>query len=958
MQKFLEIVVDDLHNRFGQDLYKQCLVFPNNRTIRFFEKELKKKSVAAPILTPYQTTINRLFEDNSDIELADDTELLLMLYKQALKSDVTSDSFDKFFSWGNLLIGDFDDIDKYLADAQLLFTNLSDLKEIESLFLDYTDEQIDVIRQFWKSVPTQNDKKYQQDFVKFWSKLHVLYSDFKETLTQAGKGYQGMIYRDVYQNIQANGTDILSNYDNFIFIGLNALNKVEEEVLSTLNKSNKALFYWDYDNLYVDKEYHQAGFFIRRNLLKLPNAIDNKIAFNNLRGKLIKTINTTSNQTQLEYVAQIILDKSSESATKNDNKTSTAIILGDETLALPLLSMCKPEDVNVSIGYPMGYSQWSRIINSLGDLYKNNKIDDKQKLFFQKDVSQLLLSPIINKSIKNVGETLTNWEKNNKYTIAINDLPKDPIFDKLFDFREEFDDALNSITQVVQLINNNSSAVNNESFIETIDNECYNLIIDFLTSLKEYSLAQNVKLGSSIVFKLLNSEIKASDVPFQPNPESTIHIIGLMESRGIDFDNVIITSVNEGMLPTKSASNTMIPYNLRKGFGLPTTEQKDGMFAYYFYRSLQRATDVTLIYSNVTEAKSTAEPSRYIHQLEAEGSFEITKTTLAPQISIPNFTERIIRKDEKLIQFMVDKFVTGDKAFSASAFNDYNNCKLKFYFKSIAGIKEPDQASSDIDNRVFGNIVHKALELLYTSFVGKEVTADAIEAMLKDKKLIETKTDEAFAQDWFMKEVSQIQYTGISATVKQVVIKYIYQILKFDKSRAPFTIISLEKWIDMPFNVEINNLQQAIRIGGFIDRLEEKDSVLYPLDYKTGKVENSFIDISQLFDQQTNSKTKGVFQTFIYSMLTEYITDQAKTICPGLLFIKHIHQKDFSFNINQKKVGDVTSYTPYRNDFESGLRLMIEEIFNPEIPFSPTEKEPKESCDYCPYSSFCKRVPV
>ena len=957
MQKFLQIVVDDLYNRFGQDLYKQCLIFPNNRTIRFFEKELKKKSVKAPILAPCLTTINRLFEDNSDIKLADDTELLLILYKQATKENITSDSFDKFFSWGNLLLGDFDDIDKYLADAEKLFTNISDIKEIESLFLDYTDEQIEVIRQFWKSVPTTNDKKYQQDFLKFWTKLNVLYSNFKETLLASNKGYQGMIYRDVYDRIAQNNISILGNYDNFIFIGLNALNKIEEEVLYSIHKQQKALFYWDYDNLYVDKEYHQAGFFIRRNMQKFPNAIDNKLLFNNLRNKTINTVNTTSNQNQIEYVAQAIANERSENAKIGDNHTTTAIILGDETLALPLLSMCNPKDINVSIGFPMGHSQWSRIVNSLGELYKNSKIDNGKKLFYQKDISQLLLSPFVSTNISNVSDLLSGWERDNKYTISAKELPNEPLFNTLFKYREDFDDALDSITNVLSLINDNNKNSNN-GFVETIDNECYKLINNFLVSLKEYSVSQSVKLGSSIIFKLLNANIKASDVPFDPNPDSNIHIIGLMESRGIDFDKTIITSVNEGTLPTKSSTNTLVPFNLRKGFGLPTTEQKDGMFAYYFYRSLQRSSKVTLIYSNVTEAKSTAEPSRYIHQLEAEGSFTITKQTISPQISIPSFTERTIVKDAELIKKMDEIYVSGTKAFSASAFNDYNNCKLKFYFKSIAGIKEPDEASKDIDNRVFGNIVHKALELLYNDYIGKEITANHIDTIIKDKKLIDEKTDQAFADDWFKKDVKDIQYTGISATVKQVVKKYIGEILKFDKKRTPFTIVSLERWIDMPFAVTIDDKEKNIRIGGFIDRLEEKDNVLYPLDYKTGKVENSFVDIQQLFDQETNSKTKGVFQTFIYSMLTEHISNREKTVCPGLIFIKHIHRKDFNFNISQKKVGNITSYTPYRNEFESELRKTIEEIFNSEIPFSPTIKDEKESCAFCPYSGFCKRVAI
>ncbi len=951
MRKFLTEVVDDTCKKFDNKLYNNCFIFPNNRTARFFNRELIKFRDGEPIILPKQTTINTLFESRSTLKVADDNQLLFILYNVYKNIDAEIGAFENFYPWGQVLLNDFDDIDKYLVDVKKLFSNISALKEIDVLFDDYTNEQIEIIKAFWINFSQEKGSAYRTNFMRFWNNLALVYDNYTATLRRAGLAYEGMIYREIYNQTVESGVEIWNDSDIYVFIGLNALNLAERKTLDLLHKANKARFYWDYDIYYSADDYHQAGYFIRRNISQFGQELPESI-FNNFFDKDICTINTTSDQAQIEYVV-------SEIQKNYDSDKDIAVVLGNEDITMQLLVMLNSKMINISMGYPLALSKTSMLLDNINILQQNALFREHNVIFATSDVINILSSVLVINQFPDLNKMKEKWIKENRSYIRKSDIGNSAIVDLLFDYPKSTESRIIQIDNIIDKLRDfrdKEDPATETKFDKILEDFAEKTVRDCLQKLIEQYKLYTIELDRKVFFKILMSEINAVEVPFNPNKTAKIHVMGLMETRGLDFDEIYMLSVAEGILPVKNSAQSLIPFNLRTGYGLPTSEHQDAMFAYYFYRSLQRSKKITLLYNSQTDDNGTGEPSRYIQQLKSESGMEISDIVVTPEVSIPFFKERVIEKSDAIMNKLCEMLVTDStsKPFSPSILNDYNTCKLKFFYKKVAGITDPDIIADSIDARIFGNIMHKALENIYKDSIGEEISAEQIDGFAKNKDLINRVIDNAFATEWFgEKENRKSEYLGQSIIVRGVIEKYLLQMLTIDTKRAPFTLVNLEQWIDQDIDITVDEKPQKVRIGGYIDRLEMKDGKYYAYDYKTGREERDFKTIESLFSDLENSKTKAVFQTLSYCMLTKSEYGNNIEVAPGLIYLKTIFSDSFSTELKFGRE-KVKSYAPFETEFEERLRMLFEEIFDRNVPFTPSEKV--DVCNNCIYNSFCKRV--
>ena len=431
--------------------------------------------------------------------------------------------------------------------------------------------------------------------------------------------------------------------------------------------------------------------------------------------------------------------------------------------------------------------------------------------------------------------------------------------------------------------------------------------------------------------------------------------MGILETRLLDFENLYITSINEGVFPKTDASLSFIPYNLRRGFGLPTIEHQDAIYAYYFYRLLQRAKNVTLIYNSKSDGMQTGEMSRFLYQLKFESGFKIKEKSLRYDINITQPQEITIEKTEEIIK-KLGKFLSsqqGSKYLSPSGLSTYLRCKLQFYFRYIAEIREQDELSEEIDAPLFGNILHQAMDYLYKNFIGKQVDKESIETISKDKQQISQAIDQAFKDEYF-KTANKVKYTGKNIIIRKIIEKYIYQILKIDQQITPFEIISLEDKYEIEVPVTTNGTFEMVKLGGKIDRVDKVNNHIRIIDYKTGNDKLEFKTIEALFSEKKVDQNSAVFQTFLYSKFYLENKKPVLTITPGIYSARKLYDKNFDYRIFNKGLKSyIDDYNSVKDEYFQNLTNLINEIFDPSASFTQTEET--RNCEYCPYRKICHR---
>ena len=695
MKPFLKTVAEDLYRQFDGKLDNIAVVFPNKRAGLFFNEYLLECSGNAPIWSPQYLTISELFEQNSNYVKADNILLVSKLYKEYVRPRRTDESeeeyrksvesLDSFYYWGEILIRDFDDIDKNLADAKKLFSNISDLHAMGTGKDTLEPEQANAIKSFFKNFDADNMSDIKKNFKNLWERLYAIYSSFKESLRKINVAYEGMLYRDVVER----GEELTFKHDKYIFVGFNALNGAETKLFDILKKQGKALFYWDYDKHYTANTFHEAGLFMRKNLEKFPNALKED-CFNNLSCKKnVKVVSTDTDNIQARYVARWL-----DSNLTGDN-VETAIVLCDEMLLEPVLHSIPSkanghtlESMNVTMGYPISNTPVYSLVKQLVDLHTRGW-SEKHNSFNLNYVCKILKHPYIIQGSENAVKLYTELVKNNVFYPTDEQLHKDGFLSLVFKRSSDNGEWIDNIISIIYTIAVNRTAVAEER------NQMYDLLFSEAI-MKVHSQAQRLKalhsagelnLQLSSIGKLFMRMLVSMSVPFHGEPVVGLQVMGLLETRNLDFKNVILLSVNEGSLPKASGENSYIPYNLRRAFGLTLSEQRDSIYAYYFYRLLQRADNVTLVYNNSASEKNRGECSRYILQILGENLFDVEKVALSAKQESCEIEIKEINKTPEMIKRLRERF---DKGFCAnamemtpSAINKYINCGHSFFYYYI-----------------------------------------------------------------------------------------------------------------------------------------------------------------------------------------------------------------------------------------------------------------------------------
>ncbi|MCK4699570.1 MAG: PD-(D/E)XK nuclease family protein, partial [Bacteroidales bacterium] len=717
--------------------------------------------------------------------------MIFELYNSFRQEKKSEESFDEFYHWGEMLLSDFDEVDKYLVSAKELFRNLSDLKEIEDRFSALDKEQIEVIKQFWKWFEPEEKSVHQEEFVSLWEVLYKIYSGFKSKISNEGLAYEGMLYKQVAEKI-INKQNLELKYSSYIIIGFNALSKAEDRLFEYLRDSGKAEFYWDWDKYYLDegKEFQEAGFFISKNRKKYPSA-ELDFTFNYMldKSKKIEFIGIPSEIGQTKIIEQVFRESYGEIESLDHN---TAIVLPDEHLLMPVIYSLPEEisNVNITMGYPVKNTPVYGLVCNLIELQRSlRNRSGRNPVFYFKHVLPILYSHYIQdvarEEVKTIEQNINS--KNIMYWSPGKEV-KNQLLRIIFTVVEKVEDMSPYLLEILEYFHKQDTNEETEnSRFSTLERE---YIYNVYTSIKRLDdiikAAKGIRLSLDIYSRLLNRYMSDMKIPFSGEPLSGLQIMGILETRTLDFENVVILSMNEGTFPRSRPRYSFIPFNLRKGFGLPTIEHQDSIYAYYFYRLIQRARNISLIYDTSSGGLKTGEMSRFLTQMKYDKEIEITERVLGYKISIEKNDPIRIFKNKKTLQILSEYLVKNNKEgryLSPTALNMYLDCSLKFYFKYIAQLKEPDEVIEEIDPMIFGNLLHHSVNLLYKPYEGKIVDLQIIKELINDRNKIRDFVNRSFIEIWFEndnKKMDKLEISGKSMVIRDVLSKYVVTMLETD----------------------------------------------------------------------------------------------------------------------------------------------------------------------------------
>ena len=921
MQSFLQLVAHDLYAKIGNDLSRTALIFPNKRANLFFNEYLAGES-DQPIWSPAAMSISDLFQKLSVQKSGDPIRLVCELYKVFKEETQSQETLDDFYFWGELLISDFDDVDKNMVDADKLFSNLQDLKNLMDDYEFLDKEQEEAIQQFFQNFSIERRTELKEKFISLWDKLGTIYHHYRENLTELGIAYEGMLYRNVIEQLD---TDQLK-YDKYIFVGFNVLNKVENEFFRKLKDAGKALFYWDYDIFYTQQiRKHEAGEFLKRNLGEFPNELPESFFDTFKEPKKIRYISASTENAQARFLPEwikMITDNHSQIAEEKEKEN--AVVLCNEALLLPVLHSIPQEvkNVNITMGFPLAQTPIYSFINAAMELQTNGYRSDTGRFTYEA-VSAILKHPYTRQISSHAGPLERELTKTNRFYPLPSELKQDDFLATLFTPRNGIKELCDYL---IELIKDISTIYRKEGEYNDIFNQLY----------RESLFQSHTKINR--LYSLIESG----------------------ELRNLDFRNLIILSLNEGQLPKSGGESSFIPYNLRKAFGMTTIEHKNAVYAYYFYRLIQRAENITLLYNTSSDGLNRGEESRFMLQLLVEGPHDITREYLEAGQSPQSIQEIQIEKTSEVLRRIYRTYDSTNPSsviLSPSALNAYLDCRLRFYYRYVARLKTPDEVSAEIDSALFGTIFHLSAQLAYTDLTanGKMIQKEDIERLLRNEVKLQSYVDQAFKEELFkVAPEEKPEYNGIQLINSKVIVSYLKQLLRNDLQYTPFEMVAMEKKVSEEITIQTGQGPFTLRLGGTIDRMDAKESTLRIVDYKTGGSPKIPANVEQLF---TPSETRPnyIFQTFLYAAIMS--RKQSLMVAPALLYIHRAASENYSPVIEmgepRKPKIPVNNFAFFEDEFRERLQALLEEIFNEKEPFMQTEDTKK--CSYCDFKAICKR---
>ena len=966
---FLEYVAEDIISKYGTDLSRIAVVFPNKRAALFLNEHLARLA-GQPVWSPAYITISDLFRQHTDLKTADPIKLICDIHKSFTKCTGIDETLDHFYGWGQLLLADFDDIDKNMADADSIFCNLKDIHELDDIsYLD--DEQKEMLARFFANFSDDIDSELKKRFLSLWSHFGDIYHDYNRRLTEQGIGYEGAIYRKV-----ASEQTLHLKYDKYLFVGFNLLQKVERVLFSRLMKEDKAKFYWDFDEYYMPSPSHHlttspsqhlsGGALVSSaprtsaptnlttspsqhlNLSDFPNELDNTdpdIYANMRRPKRIRFISSPTENAQARFAANWLLENHRYRAGRK-----TAIVMCDESILLPIMHSLPPEadKVNITSGFPLAMTPVASLVMLLFDLYTlglRKKGTALNPHYLKKLMAHPYAHHLQEVHLKGVHLSQVHQEEQVHQ-------PNSPSHHLT---------TSTILHHIATLIKQVGIATKPEG--DPLTQESVFRMYTILNRLATLADSGDLLVDNTTLRRLVSQLVSTSSIPFHGEPVVGVQIMGVLETRNIDFDHLLLLSCNEGNMPKGINDSSFIPYTIRKAHHLTTIDNKVAIYSYYFHRLLQRAGDITIAYNNSTDNGHTGEMSRFMLQLLVESGQKINHYSLTAKNHPTPLMPKPIQKDETVLSKLQQISQP-----SPSALNTYIRCPLAFYYQYIAHIQEPHPDPETIDNRQFGNIFHRAAYLIYKDITDRSPLIEKahIQAYLSNRTLLANVVDRAFQAEQCTAN------NGLQIINREVIIQYITKLLKIDQQLCPFSILAMEEEAKVytqlsfttppPHHLTTSPSHHHLTIGGIIDRLDvltDKQTGkprIRVVDYKTGNQPSSPIkNIDEIFDPN-NIRTKHsnyYLQAILYSLIvsrSKRWNPANHPVSPALLFIKQApaNHYDPTLLIDKHPIGDVTVY---EEEFLAKLKHTLADIYSPDTPFTPTDDRKK--CELCPYRMLC-----
>jgi len=968
MNSFLGRVAQTFYSEYNSEISCFTFVFPNRRAGLFFQRHLSQ-IIDKPLFSPEIITINECFLSISDKQQADQLDMLFRLYELYKKiKGSESESFDDFVFWGEMLLSDFDDIDKHCVDAKQIFTNITELKQVDLLFNAFSENQVNAIREFWKNFNPIPEGKTQQEFIATWKILLPLYEQFHESLSADGLASEGMIFRKTAECLQQKKT--ISQWENkqFVFVGFNALNTCERILFKELKKLGKADFYWDYEALELRDKENQASFFMSENTFTFRPKHEIEPIVESLHKKDIELIAIPSEVGQAKQIHSILNNLfPPEKADKN--WINTAIVLPNENILIPLLHSLPEqiEKVNVTMGFPLKATPVSGLFEHIFELQRRKRTSDTHVSFYFQTALNILNHQYVALLCTNDVTLLTKKiARNNWIYIEEAEFSNNKLLSAIFNAGIDTDSFLDYLLDILRLLQNgwkNLSDRKNDFRLELDFLYQYYITLNRMADILKVKPV-GLEMSTETLMKLIRQLTSGISIPFVGEPLEGLQVMGTLETRGLDFENLIITSFNEGIFPKRSPQNSFIPHNLRRGFDLPTTEHQDALSAYNFYRLIHRAKRIFFLYDSRTEGVQTGEMSRFAHQLHYHYGVNIKRKSVTFDIVFEMPKVMQIAKNQAIVEKMNRFLITGEnaKSLSASSINAYIDCPLQFYLTRVEEMRQTDEVKESIEENMFGTIFHAAMENLYKPHKGQIMQENDFDELIKNTLHIDKEIVRAFSICFFKKKNDTIvSLEGNNLLIAHVIRKYILQILRMDKRRAPFRYIDSE--VDCGIRYSLSDGVRQVNLKGYIDRVDEKDGRIRILDYKTGSGSLEFKSFDDTFEHNNESRPKYVLQTFLYGIL--YKEDEkncdfarGKTITPGIYYMRNVFKDDFETELHYKSKEEeineiITDFSIYEDEFRTRLTTCLDEIFNPEIPFMQSEST--KPCQWCPYKGVCNR---
>lgn len=950
MDSFIAYVSKHLFTKFGKGISDLCLVFPSRRAALFFRQALSEQ-LREPLWMPESLTMNDWIMKAAGRK-ADD-ELLLLSHLYNLYSGMPGavrKSFDEFYYMGKSILYDFDLIDKYLVNARDLYANLADIKRIDSGQAYLSEQQIACIQSFWSSFsPRADENSLQKKFLSIWDMLLPLYEGFQKLMEEKGIAYPGAIYRKVAGE---EGLDAFRD-SLYVFIGFNALNPCEKAILMKLKQAGRALFYWDYDRSFLMDD-EPAGTFIRENLAAFGQADPGYFPDNFVKPKQIEVISVPAYTTQAKILPRVL----TVNGMPLDRRT--AVVLADEGLLSPLLFALSDTDetgsrcFNVTMGYPLKNSLCYGLVKDLCRLYANARTVAGQLVrgFYYKDVMTLLLHPFL-VALQSEQITRVVDKIKNDHILYLNpeSLPAGSLLQSVFSLPGNPEAFFSHVHALLRAVETSAKAMG------AIEATALLYVSEALIGIKLSVRNLAVSMSLPFVMNLLLKSLSSIDIPFSGEPLEGLQIMGMLETRCLDFENLVILSAQEEFLPKAYRDTSLIPYHLKQAFNMPSIEQHEALYAYYFYRLIARAGHIVMTYSTkALNAVTPSEKSRFIRQLDERPEHAIVFSALSCTLLLPQKKPIVVTKDARVLlplnRFLAD--APEGRFLSPTAINDYIKCPLRFYFSQVRGLGETEEMAEDIDGQSFGLVLHTVLQKLYSPFAGKEMKASFYDDIRKNPGKLTRLIRQAVNTQFGISGTDDCNWSGQWVLMASMIRKYIQKMLDFDAANLPFKILELERSFSQPLTVRTPQNTFTLRIGGKIDRVIEKRGRIIIGDYKTGADRSRFRSLDALFASRFSEQNGAVLQIMLYAFIYARSHRMAGIPLPHLYFIRRLFTDSATGPLTDgERNAEIVDLAPYEKDFWENIQSVLSQIFNFDLPFEQTQDT--DACTYCSYKTICQK---